>query len=59
MKRHKTRYTVAELEQAVNRATDPIARYYLEAELRRRKNNGPKIRHDDEKHVKDRERKRI
>ena len=61
---HETRYTVAEIQQALKSwgsvSQCPIACYYLEAELARRKgsaNNGPAIRYNDEKHVKDRERK--
>ena len=44
MKRHITKYNREQLEQAIRRNTDPVACYYLQAELNRRGNNGRKAR---------------
>lgn len=57
----KPAYTLAEIEQAIARATCPIACRYLEAERNRRigsKNNGRPVQYQDSpRHAADRERK--
>jgi hypothetical protein len=46
MKRHVTKYSREQLEQAIERNADPVACYYLQAELNRRGNNGRKAKKD-------------
>lgn len=56
------KYTTDDIRQAIKGSQCPVALFYLQAELNRRNgsksNTGRPVKFTDEKHVKDRERRR-